>query len=147
MKIKVFHGVSTIMVEAVDGTLTFWGTIFSLYKDNKNQYYVDNEEGRRNVNFFGKYDDQKEAIKKFREYMQEMIENTASTKLLEYFDVPLADCISQIKSYRKMGYLTINEGRNGIRYVRYKEDTNDAILDLKTGKIIEDVNFIKNQIC
>lgn len=147
MKIKVFHGVSTIMVEEVDGTHTFWGTIFSLYKDNRNQYYVNNEEGRRNVNFFGKYDDHEDAIKKFREYMQEMIENSASTKLLEHFDVPFADCISQINLYRKVGYLTTKEGRNGIMYVRYAEDTNDAIIDLKTGKIIEDATFIKNQLC
>jgi hypothetical protein len=64
-------------------------------------------------------------------------------KLYDYLNFDIESVENDIKH----DYLTENKGRNGRTYYWYLDEVRCALIDVETGEIIDDEEFIEKQFC
>ena len=134
---KRLHNLKRIEVKEVKEVAKFYG-VETLYKGEDGFYKnLDNSKLRSTS--------EEEAIKEFFADVEAKTEEIAAAELLDYLDFDLSDVEAKIEEERSNGYLTTNTGRNGKKYIWYMDESNNAAIDLETGEIIDDADFIEAQ--
>lgn len=140
---KRLHNLKRVEVKEVKEVAKFYG-VETLYK-GENGFYKNLDNSTDEV-YKLRATSEEEAVKEFLADVEAKTEEIAAVELLDYLDFDLSDVEAKIEEERSNGYLTTNTGRNGKRYIWYMDEANNAIIDIETGEIIEDVGFIESQL-
>lgn len=142
---NLLHQERRVKVKEVKERDVFWGYIYTLYVDADNNYYTEESDASERMAKIGTFHSLDDATKAFDNYMDEYIEEISAYKLMNYLDHMEYD-YNDYELDKKNGFLISKTGKNGRKYLQYKDEEQNAIIDIDNGDFIEDKNFIKEQL-